>query len=251
MLASKTEMRNVKSIVLLAACFLSTHLALTQSAVAANCTADFYALGSNQTEKLFHFNREEVVVGDKTVAKVVTKDLSAKVVVTEELTMQGPRVLKYVQDEKQTGESGALEVKGDSLVFSYTKNGETKTATEDSPDDLIVPPAIEDFLKRNWTPILKGDSVSARFAVLDRKETVGFKFFKISETKFDGQEAIVVKMKPTSIVISALVDPLLFTMSKDGARTLKMEGRVLAKQQVDDKWKDLDAEIVYHYGSKP
>lgn len=54
-------------------------------------------------------------------------------------------------------------------------------------------------------------------------------------------------MKPTSFIIAALVDPLVFTFEKKTARLLEMKGRTLPKLRKGEKWKDLDAFITYDY----
>ena len=54
-------------------------------------------------------------------------------------------------------------------------------------------------------------------------------------------------MEPTSLVIAALVDPLYFTVEKNGPhRVLEYVGRTTPKIERNGKWKDLDAVTVYN-----
>jgi hypothetical protein len=94
---------------------------------------------------------------------------------------------------------------------------------------------------------MKGDSVKARMAIPGRLETVGFKFTREDDEKFRGEEVVVIKMKPTSFIISALVDPMYFRFKKDGSRILEFVGRLLPKQKIKGEWRDLDADMVYQY----
>jgi hypothetical protein len=57
-------------------------------------------------------------------------------------------------------------------------------------------------------------------------------------------------MEPTSPVISALVDPIHFTMQKAPPhRILQYVGRTTPKIQAGGKWRDLDAVTVFDWDS--
>ncbi len=220
--------------------FVST--ALSTAARAEGFKSSIYEQGSNKTKLLF--TGERVEKGNQ--ATVTTQSPDGKVAVIEEATVQEgdpSKIVRFQIHQKQTGEEGTLEVKDGKLHFSYTKNGKTDTDTEDYKENTIVGPTTLPYLKKHWDKILAGDDVDVRYASLDRKETVGFKFFKIGET----DKAIIVKMKPTSIVIAAIVDPLIFTFYKDGSKLYELKGRAVPKRNVDGKWKDLDADIVFKY----
>lgn len=54
-------------------------------------------------------------------------------------------------------------------------------------------------------------------------------------------------MKPSSVIISALVNPLRFGFDTEGHHLLELEGRTNVKVMVDGKWKDFDGYTVYSY----
>ncbi len=186
-----------------------------------------------------------------TFTELARGDKAASTAAIEKTVMQTAdgqwRLLSYLQEQKQLGTVGILEVDGSEARFAFTKDGKTKTATERVGDDLVVGPSLLGFLKRHWDKILKGEKIKARFAVMDRQETVGFEYFKVAEKMVAGRPAIVVKMKASSLIISALVDPLLFTFSKDDATLLELEGRTIVKVKVGDKFKDFDGYTTYSY----
>ncbi|MFN7728679.1 MAG: hypothetical protein ACK5P7_05955 [Bdellovibrio sp.] len=70
---------------------------------------------------------------------------------------------------------------------------------------------------------------------------------KTGEEDVSGQKALVLRMKPSSFIIAALVKPIIFKYASDGSRLLEMNGRVAPKQKSGDSFKDLDAEVVYFY----
>jgi hypothetical protein len=209
--------------------------------------ATLYEKGSNFTKEIFRWKREEPGGGR---IQLHFYGLDGKELVYEEAVADGFKVKSYELDHKQLGEKGSLKVEGKKIVLSYTKKGETDTETEDLPDNLVVGPTLVEYLKAHWAEILKGDTISVRYVAIDRKETVGFKFFKTEEKSWDGEEAIVVKMKPSSFVIAAIVDPLFFTFRKKDGRLLALVGRTQPKRRDGDDWKDVDAEIRYRYSEK-
>ena len=138
------------------------------------------------------------------------------------------------------------------MLFTWEGKGKTETETEtlDPEKPLLVAPTTVPYLKQNWTQLMKGETLSARFAVLDRRETVGFKFFKVS-AEDSGQpfrpDRVVIRMKPTSLIISALVKPLHFVFDSQGVHLLELEGRLPPKRKKGDQWKDWDYHAIYQY----
>ncbi|MBI3534520.1 MAG: hypothetical protein HY072_03400 [Deltaproteobacteria bacterium] len=223
-------------------------LMVFNNAFAMNFTAKLYELNSDQKNLLFQMKREETKVQDNLSVKNTITDLQGKEAVLEELTLVEGKISKYLIHQKQLGDERVLEVKDNKILFRTTnKNGETKMDEEKLVANLVVGPTVLDYLRKNWDVILKGETLAIRYAALDRRETVGFKFFKESDIKCGNQDCVLVKMKPTSFIIAALVDPLLFTFEKTSAKLLELKGRTLAKRNLNGDWKDLDAHIVYEY----
>ena len=58
-------------------------------------------------------------------------------------------------------------------------------------------------------------------------------------------------MEPTSLITARLVDPVFFTVEKDGQhRVLQYVGRVTPKAKAGSKWDDLDATFVFEWPSR-
>ena len=173
-------------------------------------------------------------------------DPSGKVLV-DEVVEVGPKfdVRSYKFSQKQIGAEAEITIKGGVASFKYTVDGKTKTSDEKIGDDFIIGPTIVNFLQTHWQEIADGHTVKARFAVPDRLETVGFSYFKEKEDTVMGKKVWVIKMKPSSFVIAAIVDPLHFYMTPDGQHVVIMKGRTQVKKEVDGKFKNLDALTVY------
>ena len=225
---------------------------MTLFLISASCFAGplsgvIYSQGSDHSKALFTFKRVEEVKGGQTQIHNTYTAPDGGVAVVEEAQLVDGKVARFSVDQNQLGESGFLEVKNGEIHFSYTKEGKTKTDQEDLTDNFIVTPTLVPFLQSHWDKILNGDTVDTRFGVLDRRETVGFKFFKIdNEAKSTESEKVLVKMKPTSMIISALVKPLIFVFDRKTKKLLEIKGRTAPKLKSDGKWKDLDADVLYN-----
>jgi hypothetical protein len=168
-------------------------------------------------------------------------------VVVEKAVVDGTKPVSYEVSQKQLKTEGKIEVNGDKVLFSYTKDGKTKTSNENLKSNFVIGPTLVPYMRANWEALMNGKEVDIRFGVVDRLETVGFTFKKIEEKDYNGQKAVVIRMKPSSFLIAALVKPLMFTLSRDNERLLEIRGRTLPKMKSGDAFKNLDATIVYQY----
>jgi len=220
-------------------------------------SATIYKSGSNYKDILYLLERDVQNKNNEKTVRVTFKNPNGKVVALEEFTYKEGKFKSYRQKHHQIGQDGMAIVDGDRLKFNLKEkndDGEIKESRddEDYKANTVSKDQIVGYLMEHWDDILKGESIHIRFMVNDRKETVGFKYFKEKETTYNGKPAIIIKMKPSSFIIAALVDPLYFTFEKNGARRLlEINGRVVPKQKNDDDWDDLDAITVYHYGKTP
>lgn len=172
-------------------------------------------------------------------------DLDNHDVVLEDVQAQDGQLVKYHIDQKQIGAIGDVELRDGQVHFRYTQNGETKEASEKLEGNLVVGPILIEFMLKHWEGLLKGDTLPIRLAVAERRETVGFKLFKDTERTEGGQTLEVIEMKPSSLVIAALVKPLYFDFNRDTHAVVAVHGRTVPKLKKGDKWIDLDAHMVY------
>ena len=209
-----------------------------------------YALDTNVDHlpetPLYIFKKSAEVKGEGQELHSSYEDPKGKLLVSEVVeTGAKASVRSYKFSQKQIGAEAEITVKDGLAKFSYTLGGKTKTSEEKVGEDFIIGPTIVSFLQLHWAEISDGKTVKARFAVPDRLESVGFSYFKEKEETILGKKVWVVKMKPSSFVIAAIVDPLRFYMTPDGQHVVIMRGRTQVKKEVDGKFKDLDTLTVY------
>ncbi len=228
---------------ILSACLMLTPTMLL-AAMQTISTAKIYDL-HDRNKHLYNFKNEFELEGDVKRLVSTYTDLNGKILVLETTLIKVGNamdsLISYDLDHKQMGAKGRIELRDGRAYFSYSRDGDTKTATEKVGEDFIVSTMISGFLARNWEKIKKGETLKVRLGVADRRETVGFNYEKISES----QDSIKVKMRPTSMIIAALVNPLIWTMSGDGSHLKELEGRSPVKVIEEKKFKDFDGYAIY------
>lgn len=211
-------------------------------------SAKIYDL-KDHSKHMFNYTSEFEQNGDSLTFVSTVTDLEGQVLVIEKTvaTDDGRTVVSFEQDQKQLGTLGKLEVRDGKIHFSFTKDGKTKTDEEKVSGHFIVTSTLVANVRNDWAKIMKGETVKVRLGVLDRLETIGFQFKKEADTLPSGGPGHLVKMKPSSVIISALVNPLRFGFDTEGHHLLELEGRTNVKVKVDGKWKDFDGYTVYSY----
>ena len=100
----------------------------------------------------------------------------------------------------------------------------------------------------HWSALARGEVVKCRLVSVSRAETVGFKFFKESDTTWHGKSVSMITLQPSSIVIARFVDPLHFIVEKDAPhRVYQYTGRTTPSIRRNGKWEELDAVTVFDW----
>jgi len=215
------------------------------SSFGAEFSGKFYEKGSNRKKLLFTNTSRVTDDGPHRVQRVTFTDPEGNDLVVEETHWENGGLKKAGIVQHQTGESGWVDVGKDKLVFHYTKGGKTKTAEEPRTANFIVSGDLSDYVRDHWATIQKGDALEVRFAVLDRLETIGFKFTKERDVKINGRDYVVVAFAPTSFFIRLVAKPVSITFNPDGVGVIALDGRTSPKLKKDGQWHDVDADSVF------
>ncbi len=220
---------------------------LAGSNVLANYTGVAFEQGSNKQKELYRFSLESTVVDGKEQVKSVWKDTEGNAVIEQSVILDGSKLVRDELNQKQLNQKGIIEVKEGKIYFTKEVDGKSSTKEEKLKDTFVVSANFQKFVKDNWDKVATEKGIEFRYGVWDRQETVGFEIFKVAEEKIGEQTAVVLKMKPSSFIIAALVKPIIFKFAADGSRLIEMNGRVAPKKKEGAAFKDLDAEVVYTY----
>jgi hypothetical protein len=224
-----------------------------------NLTGSIYPKGSDGQQPLFRFKR---VASHSGSALNVVREFTypdGKLAARERVVYEGDSLVEYELDELQIEAKGSAKIhftEGNPakkrIEFEYT-TGEGaarrfKPHSEPLQEDTLIADMIGPFLAAHWDVLQRGQKVKCRYIAVARKETVGFTFVRESESSWHGKEVMIVKMEPTSLIISALVGPLFFTIEKASPhRVLQYIGRTTPKIEVRGSWKDLDGVTVFDW----
>ncbi len=167
----------------------------------------------------------------------------------EEASFDHLKLLHYSIRQRQLGESYELSVQGEKMRFSVTRAGATEVKETAVPANLVIGPSLVPFLREHWKEIVGGETIRAQLAVLDRMDTYGFEFEKVRESAVSGAGSVVVRMKPSSFFVSAVVRPSYLTVSADGSRILEIQGRMMPKKRESRHWVDFEGDAVFIYSS--
>ncbi len=218
----------------------------TTGALAETLVGQVFAKDSSRKNHLFNYKNITTELEGMQKQEAQFVDLNGQILVIETAERQGTKPKTYTMDHRQTGRKGSIVVDGQKVIFNYEENGKKKgPEEEDLKENFVVGPTLVPYISSHWKELMDGKSVDIRFGVWDRQETVGFSLSKVGQEKLDGKDVVLLKFKPTSFVIAALVDPLIFKVSTDGKDLLSLIGRVMPKRKDGNKWKDLDAEVMY------
>jgi hypothetical protein len=216
-----------------------------------------YTQDSNRKKVLYRCTRQAVKSGSELN---VTREYcypNGEVAARERIVYAGDNLRSYSLEELQTKMKGTAVIDrkkdqkgGGTIVFQYgaAEDVVMKTKREELQPDVLINDMVGPFLKDHWDALMSREAVKCRYLVVPRRETVGFTFRKEREIEGSTGKLVIIKMAPTSLVLNALVDPLFFTMEKEGKRhVLEYSGRTTPKIQVKTKWKDLDAVTVFEW----
>ena len=174
----------------------------------------------------------------------------------EKVFYRGDDLVSYELEELQIHAHGKATITTSAqnkklIQFEYFTGKKTKKDHETLPPDAVISDMIPPFLTSHWTALMNGQKIKCRYPVVVRTETIGFTFSKHGETRREGKDLVLIRMEPTSRIISALVDPLEFVMEKDPPyRVLEYRGRTTPKSRSGKSFAELDGVTVFDWPAK-
>ncbi len=220
-------------------------------------TGTIFSPESNQL--LFKFKRAASRTGSCIEVQRGFTYPDGRLAAQERVVYERNALVSYELKELQIGASGSATIRRapndsarDSIEFQYRAAGShrLKTRTESLRENTLIADMVGPFLQSHWEELRRGESVKCRYIVVPRTETVGFTFIKESENKWEGRDAVSIRMQASSRLLAALVAPLYFTVEQAPPhRVLSYTGRTTPKIQAGDKWQDLDAVTVFDWQS--
>ena len=215
---------------------------------------------ASDTDKLlFIFKRSAQVTNEITRVACDYFTPDGSIAVAEKFVYDQDALSSFEIDQFQTGAKGSGAVVADEnnpskkrLVLKWTTAHDgkpaTKTSSEDLRKDTLVSDMIPGFIGKHWDELAGGKEAAFRCIIPSRLETVGFELVKDSETYWHGKKVLRLRMKASNFFAARLVAPLFFVVeSEPPHRVLEYTGRTAPKQRKGQKWRDLDARVVFDW----
>jgi hypothetical protein len=202
--------------------------------------AQLYEPGSNRSKLLFEYHIFESSDHQRRATRYL--DPGGALVVREQLVMEGNRLRNYAVEHLSSGRAGRIERAGDQLRFSWSADGGSETATEHYSDDVVVGLMIVPFIQAHWVELSAGRALPVRLAIADRLQSFGFELVPEPDAA-DGVRTI--RFAPASWMLRMLVDPMFFSLSRDGRTVLRIVGRTTPLRLVGGAWQPVDVEGLY------
>jgi hypothetical protein len=106
---------------------------------------------------------------------------------------------------------------GELTIDWQTPSGDTESFEVPLEENLVVDAGFDHFVRLNWKAVQAGESVEFRFLGPTRGEHYGFVLEPASSDRIDADN--VVQIRPTSLVLRMLVDPIMLGYNDRGALT--------------------------------
>jgi hypothetical protein len=203
-----------------------------------------FELDKPGTDPLYVYERRIGQDQGVPVAAHITRDTAGVTILADTATHSPDyRLIDYALLTNQLGQSGRIQVSGEQATFQLIDGGKERTRVEKLSAPVVVGPTLVGYIFKHLDQLRAGQVLPIRFAVLDRLETIGFELDAIDSAP--GQTRI--RMKASSFLLAALIDPVTFTFESNTGKLVRLEGRVPSKIRCGDRLRDLDARVEYRF----
>jgi hypothetical protein len=166
--------------------------------------------------------------------EVRTLDRNGEIALIEKAVLgaQG-EVLDYSSEHRQLKHKSTMEQihnendKPDQLRMTYTASGKPSTVSQEpAPENVIVGASLIPYIFKHRQELLDGQELNIRLAVPERQDTYGFSLRHRGRDEWQGKEVIRIEMRPTSLIIRAMVDAMSFYMDLEAKTLVGYRGRM-------------------------
>ncbi len=194
-----------------------------------------YEVGSKRQNVLYHWKLFSTEDGSRRSTEYVTPE--GELAASEQVVLENGKLERYTVLEHNAGRKALVRRVEDRIEFSYTKNGNTDTRSEDYGDGLVVGQTLIPYIQSHWSRLMQGKDLEVRFGVFRRLRTIWLKIQKDDEQEGDQGQRVMLKIRPRSLILAVFVKPIYLTFSADGRTVYNFIGRSIPLRRVDGDWK--------------
>ena len=138
---------------------------------------------------------------------------------------------------------GLRRIDGDAQLWVRTPDSDKeRSATLEAAAGLVADAGFDEFIRRQWQPLLAGETVPLEFAVPSRLESLGFQVRRLGPQALDGEPAEVFRLRLGGW-LGWLAPHIDVAYGRESRRLLRFEG--LSNLRSDDGRSQLVARIEF------
>ncbi|MDH3255667.1 MAG: hypothetical protein OEM62_11790 [Acidobacteriota bacterium] len=155
-----------------------------------------------------------------------------------------PEAPSFEMEDVRIGLREGAEVDSDTVVlFSGPAVERDRRRSVDRPENAVVDAGFDAFMRENFDAVAAGERIEFDFAVPAARRFFRFELVPQGEQSHRGDRALLVSMRPASMLLRLAVDPIQLVYSLDG-RLLEFRGLANVCDEEGDRYK---ARIVFDY----
>ncbi|MFC1707736.1 hypothetical protein ACFL59_13125 [Planctomycetota bacterium] len=207
-------------------------------------SARIYPRGRSCGKPLYLIERTTSCGAGTVHATWVTKRPDGWLLAKKTIRYRGGRFSELRIRNRWDGSHAVVTADNGAYKMSFSVDGDTDDDVGKLAELHLVRDQIIPFMRFHWDKLMGGETVYFRLFVPDRMTTVGFKLFRQKELTVRGQPGVLIKLRPSSMILGALVGSIDFVLGRDGDhRVIEHDARVKVKK--DGEWQDVEATMVY------
>lgn len=180
----------------------------------------------------------------------VYRDRRGGTALVMEADVVGGRPVEVRADNRQDGLRATVKISAGKVAFErHSDGGEDDTSTSEALGVVLVGPELSDYIQSDeaWRRLERGERVPIRIAAWRKMDTYAFELKRLRETESE----LTVRMQPSSWMVRAFVDEMVYTFDRHSRRLLRYHGPVGVEcKDEDGDLAPLVADVVYAYPSE-
>jgi len=194
--------------------------------------------------ELFRYERRVRAAGNRWASSHLTYDSRGDVIVIQSARHTPRYELEHAElIHGQSGVSGSVDVRNGTVSFILTENDKVSTAREETSVPVVAGATMFGYILAHWEELQTGATLPIRFAVIERKETIGFNL----EKTVAPEGRTIIKMTPSSMLVRLAIDPTYFEFDTQTRKIIEYTGRVPPFEVVGNRLQPLDARVAYQF----
>jgi hypothetical protein len=192
-------------------------------------------------------SRYERLPDGQTQATTEIRSKDQGLIARETATYRGTQISLQNYTDYLSGRRYRLERKDDgTLAFTavpLSGEGAAEENTEKPDGCWTSVPVLEPFIREHWDELLSGKPVACSLVAIDQQDLHNFEFKAEASGKIDGKDAVLIRLKPSNVIVSMGMKPIQIFVDVRNGRFLRWVGRTPLLMRKGDELASFDAVV--------